>query len=61
MPQKEKTKKSPLWLVIALDLLALGACLVVFALFHHVIPRSMDTDAPRPVSATPAPRPAWPS
>ena len=60
MQEKEKIKKIPLWAMIVLDLLALGVCLVVFALFHHVLPRSMESDAPRLVSATPAPtvRPA---
>ncbi len=31
-------KKTPLWLLLLLDLLLAGALLCVFALFHHVIP-----------------------
>ncbi len=31
-------KKKPVWLLCLIDLAALGAALVVFALFHHVIP-----------------------
>ena len=29
----------PAWLLVAIDVLLIGICLVVFALFHHVIPR----------------------
>lgn len=31
-------KKKPVWLLCLIDMAALGAALVVFALFHHVIP-----------------------
>ena len=31
-------KNKPVWLLCLIDLAALGAALVVFALFHHVIP-----------------------
>ena len=45
----------PLWAVVVLDALALGTALVVFALFHHVLPRSVSpAQTVRPVSATPA-------
>lgn len=32
-------KKLPLWAIFSLDIIALGIFLLVFALFHHVIPR----------------------
>ncbi len=35
------SKKSRLFLTFSLDLLLLGICLLVFALFHHVLPRSI--------------------
>lgn len=40
--KKEHTspKRLPLWGIFLLDLLALGICLIIFALFHHVLPRS---------------------
>ncbi len=36
----EKKKKMPIWKVIITDICCLGAALLVFALFHHVLPRS---------------------
>ena len=56
MQIRERKKLLPLWALIVLDTLALGAALVVFALFHHVLPRSVSAGQQvRPVSATPAP------
>ncbi|MBR1659663.1 MAG: phosphodiester glycosidase family protein [Oscillospiraceae bacterium] len=55
--EKKQRGRLPLGAVLALDALALGLCLIVFALFHHVLPRNMDSGAVRPVSATPAPAP----
>lgn len=31
-------RPKPLWLIVALDVLAIGIALLVFALFHHVLP-----------------------
>lgn len=36
--KKRKKKHLPLWLVILLDLILLGAVLLTFAFFHHVLP-----------------------
>ena len=58
MRKTAKIKKLPLWAVIMVDLLALGAMLIVFALFHHVLPRAMEQEAPWLVSTTPVPMPA---
>lgn len=38
MQSYNKNIRTPLWFVIALDLLLIGFILVLFALFHHVIP-----------------------
>lgn len=48
-----KKKNLPLALVIILDLLLIGVGLVVFAMFHHVIPRDIKTSGeslPRPTT-----------
>ena len=37
-PAAHRRRKTPLWLLLFLDLLLAGALLCVFALFHHVIP-----------------------
>ena len=42
----KKPSTMKLWKVIVLDLLALGLILVVFALFHHVLPRYMAANEP---------------
>ena len=55
METKDRTKRLPLWAVVVLDALALGAALVVFALFHHVLPQTMEPAGLRSVSATPLP------
>jgi len=41
---KPKSKKLPLVLVVLIDILLVGVGLVVFALFHHVLPRGSDTE-----------------
>ncbi len=41
-PEKRR-KNLPLALVIAIDILLIGIGLVVFALFHHVLPRDIKT------------------
>ena len=51
----------PLWALILADVLALAACLLVFALFHHVLPRAQQSAAqvvlPPAVTAAPTPAP----
>jgi hypothetical protein len=43
---KEKgQKRMPVWGLIATDILLTGCCLCFFALYHHVIPRSIHSDA----------------
>ena len=39
MKEKRKKRLLPGWAVVLLDVLALGAALCVFALFHHVLPK----------------------
>jgi exopolysaccharide biosynthesis protein len=54
-PSKIRKKKWPLFLVIFIDVSLVGVGLIVFALFHHVIPREIKTSVvslPRPTSAT---------
>ena len=34
-----KKKRMPLWAVILTDVLLIGTVLIVFALFHHVLPQ----------------------
>lgn len=49
-----KKKNPPLALVILIDLLLIGAGLVIFAMFHHVIPRDFKASGeslPRPTTA----------
>ena len=36
--KKKKKKHLPLWVVVLLDLLLIGAILISFAFFHHVLP-----------------------
>ncbi|MEA4890616.1 MAG: phosphodiester glycosidase family protein [Clostridiaceae bacterium] len=50
-PQKPARRNLPLPLVILFDLLLVGAGLVIFALFHHVLPRDIKSSGivlPRP-------------
>lgn len=44
MARHKKQIKGPwtIWKLVLADVLALGLALVVFALFHHVIPRQED-------------------
>ena len=54
-------KPWPLWALILADALALAACLLLFALFHHVLPRAQQSAAqvvlPPAVTAAPTPAP----
>lgn len=40
MRRRQNKKLLPGWAVVLLDIVALGAALCVFALFHHVLPKS---------------------
>lgn len=60
MKYLKKRNNTPLWLVITLDLLAVGVVLVTFAFFHHVLPAivtqqqlKQDMAQPRPVQTQP--------
>ena len=53
-----KRRRMPLGLVILLDALTLAVALNVFALFHHVLPKNMETEEPRRTSVIPVPSPA---
>ena len=41
--KKKRSALLPIWAVVLLDALAVGLGLIVFALFHHVLPRYTDT------------------
>lgn len=43
MPRRRVKKRGffPVWLLTAIDIVLLGASLVTFALFHHVLPKKM--------------------
>ena len=55
-PEKRR-KNLPLALVIAIDILLIGIGLVVFALFHHVLPRDIKTSGQILPTATTASTP----
>lgn len=44
--RRQYRRRAPRWLPFALDVVIAGALLCVFALFHHVIPFSLDTPEP---------------
>ena len=43
-PSKKKKGLLPGWLVIAIDLVLIGVFLIVYALFHHVLPQKPQMD-----------------
>lgn len=53
--KKKKSALLPIWAVVLLDMLAVGVGLIVFALFHHVLPRY--TESAPVVLVTPVPTP----
>lgn len=40
---KKKFRQLPVYLLVAIDVLLIGAALIVFALFDHALPRAMDS------------------
>ena len=61
-PRGAARSRLPVWAMVLADLLCLGAVLVVFALFHHVLPYYRAANAQPEATAvpvlTPAPTPA---
>jgi len=65
-----KKRPAPAWLIVLMDVALIGIALLIFALFHHVIPREQVAEGtvssrvssgnyvPAAVSVTPAPTPA---